>query len=111
MIQNVDIEHYFRDNIDKIKKRKFMSVVAWKSGSLVNCMGKTETFEKGKSEIVRRGEYDYVVICTDKENDVMGEDAIVATVPLKEVRKSKRNAAGLKKESFRTIVQEKIINQ
>ena len=126
MIQNVDIEHYFQKNICKIKKKKFLSVVAWKSGSLVNCNGKTETFEKDNSEIARRGEYNYVVICpdeeknvvicpdeeknvaicTEKENDVVGE-----AIPLKEVRKSKTHAAGLNKKSFRTIVQEKIINQ
>lgn len=126
MIKNVDIEHYFRNNIDKIKKRKFLSVVAWKSGSLVNCMGKTEIFEIGKSEIMRRGEYDYfvfytkkeknvaictneeknVAFCTNEENDLVGE-----AIPLKEKMKSKRNAAGLKKKSFRTIVQEKIINR
>ena len=61
MIQNVEIEGYFQKNIGKIKKNEFLSVVAWKSGSLVNYNGKTETFEKDKSETIRRGEYDYVV--------------------------------------------------
>lgn len=82
MISTVNIEKYFQKNINNLNLEN-NTLVAWKSGSLIDCQGKEQHFEKDKDSIQRKGEYDYTVY----------------------------NKKPLKKRSFKKIVFEKVINR
>ena len=130
MISTVDIEKYFQKNFKKLKQENgSVAIVAWKNGSLVDCRGKEQAFEKDNDEIIRKGEYDYVVdrievkktavtIARDLENVAI----ITAEILLKELKQkamsvaaelrnvAKKTAKELEKRSFKKIVSEKVIN-
>lgn len=61
MITTVDIEKNFQKNKNNIKQGDSNSLIAWISGSLLTCDGKTQFFEKNKDTIIRKGEYDFTV--------------------------------------------------
>jgi len=113
MIGTVEIEKYFQKNIKQIKLENGISMVAWKNGSLVDCRGEEQAFEKDNDEIIRKGEYDYVV--NRKKNK---KSAIIFASDLENVvtqnamsNVAKKTAKELEKRSFKKIVSEKVIYQ
>jgi hypothetical protein len=86
-MSTVEIEKYFQKNKNNINLEN-NTLMAWKSGSLINCQGNELDFEKNKNFIQRRTEYDYTVL---------GHDLL------------KRKE--LNKTSFKKVVFEKVINR
>jgi hypothetical protein len=66
MINNIDIENYFKLNCSETKKHnnflyQKLSILAWKTGFLINSWGRRVYFIKKQDIIVRNYQYDYCV--------------------------------------------------
>ena len=66
MLSTTDIESYFIRNKDKVFRISSgdYGTVAWKNGFLLDSYGNKQYFQKNISFLLRRGEFDYIVINT-----------------------------------------------
>jgi hypothetical protein len=66
MLSTTDIESYFIRNKDKVFRISSgdYCIVAWKNCFLLDSYGNEQYFQKNISFLLRRGEFDYIVINT-----------------------------------------------